>query len=72
MDLLSAKDMLQKYLTAEKNILAGKSGSVNGRSFSLENLAEVRAGRKEYEKIVSRLESGRTGPKVRRALINDM
>lgn len=42
MDLTTASEMLQKYITAEKNVLAGKSGSVNGRSFSLENLSEIR------------------------------
>ncbi len=72
MDLTTANDMLQKYIAAEQNVLAGKTGSVNGRSFALENLAEIRKGRQEYERIVSRLLSNRTGPNVRRAVINDM
>lgn len=41
--------MLAAYIAAETAILAGKSYSFGGRSYSHENLQEIRAGRKEWE-----------------------
>lgn len=49
----TATDMLAAYLAAESAVLLGKQASVGGRSFSYENLAEIREGRKEWERRVA-------------------
>jgi hypothetical protein len=41
--------MLAKYLEAEMAVLAGKTITFQGRSMGMENLNEIRAGRKEWE-----------------------
>ncbi|QDP47093.1 MAG: hypothetical protein Tp1111SUR522732_31 [Prokaryotic dsDNA virus sp.] len=48
-----ATDMLAAYIQAEKDLLAGKVISFNGRSLTRENLAEIRRGRQEWEQKVS-------------------
>lgn len=48
----TATDMLALYIQAEKDVLKGKSVSVNGRSMTRENLQEIRAGRKEWQQRV--------------------
>jgi len=70
--LAQAADMLAAYTKAEAAVLSGKSYSIAGRDVTRENLAEIRAGRQEWELKYKRLSTGRTGPRVRRALINDM
>lgn len=49
----TATDMLAAYLAAESAVLLGKQATIGGRSFSYENLAEIRAGRKEWEQRVA-------------------
>ena len=49
----SASDMLDLYIQAEKDVLEGKTTSMNGRTLSMENLQEIRAGRKEWERRVA-------------------
>ncbi|MBW5814406.1 primosomal replication protein PriB/PriC domain protein [Yersinia kristensenii] len=39
----------QAYLEAELAVLRGKSVSFNGQSMTMENLDEIRKGRKEIE-----------------------
>ncbi|HEN3373646.1 TPA: primosomal replication protein PriB/PriC domain protein [Yersinia enterocolitica] len=39
----------QAYLEAELAVLRGKSVSFNGQSMTMENLEEIRKGRKEIE-----------------------
>lgn len=41
--------MLAKYLAAEQSILEGKAVRLGERSLQLEDLAEVRQGRREWE-----------------------
>lgn len=41
--------MLAKYIAAEQAVLDGKSVSFAGRSLTMENLKEIRDGRKEWE-----------------------
>ncbi|UXY13858.1 hypothetical protein N8I74_11045 [Chitiniphilus purpureus] len=48
-----ATDMLDLYIQAEKDVLGGKSVEFNGRRLTLENLAEIRAGRVEWERRVA-------------------
>lgn len=49
----TATDMLAAYLAAEASLLQGKTVSFNGRTLGMENLAEIRAGRKEWERRVA-------------------
>jgi len=49
----TATDMLAFYLAAEQAILQGKEFRSGDRMFRQEDLAEVRAGRKEWEAKVS-------------------
>ena len=48
----TATDLLQKYIDAEAAILGGQQMSLNGRSLTRADLAEVRAGRKEWQRTV--------------------
>lgn len=45
--------MLAKYLEAEQAILAGKTITFQGRSMGMENLNEIRTGRREWEQRVA-------------------
>lgn len=49
----TASEMLFKYLEAEKAILEGKSITFNGRSMAMEDLEQVIAGRKDWERRVA-------------------
>jgi hypothetical protein len=59
----SASDMLDLYIQAEKDVLEGKSTTMNGRTMSMENLQEIRDGRKEWERRVLRAASVAAGRK---------
>ena len=54
-------DMVAFYIQAEKDILEGKSISINGRAMTRENLQEVRAGRKEWEQRLSNKTASTSG-----------
>jgi len=45
--------MVAEYMKAELAVLAGKTITFQGRSMSMENLQEIRAGRREWEVRVS-------------------
>jgi hypothetical protein len=49
----TATDMLANYLAAEQAILDGKEARVGDRLLRLEDLAEVRKGRLEWEQRVA-------------------
>lgn len=51
--MTTAATMVAKYLEAEAALLAGKSVTFQGRSMSMENLQEIRAGRREWEARVA-------------------
>lgn len=51
--MTTAAEMVAKYMEAEANVLAGKSITFQGRSMSMENLQEIRAGRREWEARVA-------------------
>ena len=40
-----AADMVALYIEAEKDVLAGKSVSINGKMMSTEDLEQIRKGR---------------------------
>ena len=46
-------DMISAYSKAELAVLKGQSYSINGRSLSRSNLAEIREGRQEWEQRLS-------------------
>lgn len=52
------KEILQRYLDAEIAILDGKSVTFNGQSMTMENLSEIRKGRKEWENRLADLQAG--------------
>lgn len=45
----TATEMLDKYLDAERALLEGKEVSFGERRLRMEDLAEIRAGRQEWE-----------------------
>ncbi|WP_445365572.1 primosomal replication protein PriB/PriC domain protein [Microbulbifer sp. ANSA001] len=45
----TAQEMVDLYIEAEIDVLAGKTTVINGRQFTAENLQEIRAGRQEWE-----------------------
>lgn len=61
----SASDMLDLYIQAEKDVLEGKTTTMNGRTMSMENLQEIRAGRKEWERRVASANATAAGRKRR-------
>lgn len=62
-----AKERLALYMEAESKVLGGQAYTIGGRSLTRAQLAEIRAGIKEWRGIVDRLETtGRTGPTIRR------
>lgn len=48
----TATDMLAAYLAAESQLLLGKETSLGDRRLRLEDLAEIRKGRAEWERRV--------------------
>lgn len=59
----SAQEMLDLYIQAEKEVLAGKTTVMNGRQYTSENLSEIRAGRKEWEERVAQEQAKASGRK---------
>ena len=60
--MTTAATMVSEYMKAEVAVLAGKTITFQGRSMGMENLQEIRAGRREWEARVAqenRVTSGR-------------
>jgi len=51
--MTTATDMLAKYLAAEQAILEGKEARLGDRLLKMEDLIEIRDGRKEWEARVA-------------------
>jgi hypothetical protein len=49
----TATDMVALYIEAEKDVLAGKSVSINGKMMSTEDLEQIRRGRIEWQRTLS-------------------
>ncbi|SEG15089.1 primosomal replication protein PriB/PriC domain protein [Marinobacterium lutimaris] len=47
--MTTAAEMVQLYTDAEAKVLKGQTVKVNGRELTRANLAEIRAGRQEWE-----------------------
>ena len=54
------KQMLDFYIEAETRVLAGKSITKDGRTWTRENLIDIRKGRQEWEAIYRRLSPRRS------------
>lgn len=55
------ESMIQRYVEAEQSVLSGKSIAFNGQQMTMENLSEIRKGRKEWESRLSAFDGGRNG-----------
>lgn len=62
MTLTQINDMIAFYLAAEKDVLEGKQVTHGGRTLTLENLAEIRHGRQEWERKRQQLTRRGRGP----------
>lgn len=49
MKLSDIDSMIELYLQAERDVLAGKQIAFQGRTVTSENLNELRSGRREWE-----------------------
>ncbi|WP_351189358.1 hypothetical protein [Shewanella sp. TB4-MNA-CIBAN-0142] len=49
----TATDMVALYIEAEKEVLAGKSVTVNGKMMTSEDLEQIRKGRIEWQRTLS-------------------
>lgn len=47
--MTTATEMLEKYIAAEAALLEGKIAKIGDRLLQMEDLAEIRAGRREWE-----------------------
>jgi hypothetical protein len=64
----TATDMLAAYLDAEAKILKGKTARIGDRLVSKEDLAEIRAGRREWEERVNGENAASTGKPHRKPI----
>lgn len=48
-----AQQMVDRYIEAEMAVLDGKAVQFGGRTLTMENLSQIREGRKEWERRVS-------------------
>ncbi|RLV60999.1 hypothetical protein D5018_03925 [Parashewanella curva] len=55
------KKMLEVYLQAEIDVLAGKTTEVNGKKMTSEDLPEIRKGRIEWERKLAATQSKNSG-----------
>jgi hypothetical protein len=53
-----ATEMLDLYIQAEKDVLAGKNITLRGETMGLEDLDKIREGRKEWSRIVGNESAG--------------
>lgn len=65
--MTTATDMYDRYLQAEQAVLEGKTikfaGQFGDRLLGMEDLSEIRAGRKEWERKVSAEAAGAAAPR---------
>ena len=52
------------YLQVESDVASGKSRSLNGRSIQLEDLAEIRKAREDWEKRVLSSKASSTAKRI--------
>ncbi|WP_145156197.1 hypothetical protein [Pseudomonas oryzihabitans] len=61
MNKTTSQQMVERYLEAELAVLDGKTVTLAGRTLGMENLAEIRKGRQEWEARVASERGGSTG-----------
>ncbi len=54
------QEMINLYIQAEKDVLEGKTVTLNGRTLSSENLIDIRKGRREWEQRIKSRSGGRS------------
>lgn len=57
----TASDMVNLYIAAERAVLQGQSYTIANRTLTRANLAEIRAGRKEWEAKYRQEQSASSG-----------
>lgn len=65
MSQVLVQQMIDAYLAAELDVLAGKTVVLNGKTMTTENLNEIRAGRQEWERRLNAVHRPR-GPSLAR------
>jgi hypothetical protein len=55
---LNPQDMLDKYLQAEADVLAGKDVTFNGRRVVMSDLPAIIKGRQEWERRLAMVQRG--------------
>jgi hypothetical protein len=58
MAAVTPQEMLDNYLQAEADVLAGKDVQFNGRRVVMADLPQIRAGRVEWERRVAQAQRG--------------
>lgn len=58
MAAVTPQEMLDKYLQAEADVLAGKEVTFNGRRVVMSDLPAIRTGRQEWERRVAQQQRG--------------
>ncbi|WP_223483646.1 primosomal replication protein PriB/PriC domain protein [Pseudomonas sp. A-RE-19] len=58
MAALTPQEMLDKYMQAEADVLAGKDVQFNGRRVVMADLPQIRQGRAEWERRVAQAQRG--------------
>lgn len=65
----SAQAMVDLYVQAEKDVLEGKSTTINGRQMTMEDLDSIREGRKEWEqRLLDETATAQSKPRNRYSL----
>lgn len=67
-----AREMLQMWLDAEKAVATGQSYKIGSRSLTRANLSDIAKRITYWKNEVAKLESGRTGARVLRAVPRDL
>ncbi len=68
--MTTAAEMVTLYTTAEAKVLSGQTVKMNGRELTRANLAEIRAGRREWEAKAQAQSRVAAGRKSTRSLAN--
>lgn len=59
--ITQAQQILERYITAEQEVLEGRTVSFAGRTLTMVDLSEIRAGRKEWERKIASLQRAASG-----------
>ena len=67
-----AREMLQLWLDAERAVTTGQSYKIGTRSLTRSNVSEIAARIKYWRNEIDKLENGRKGARVMRAVPRDL